>query len=122
VLAFKNISLARTLTARPVPPLLRNNALREQDRRKPLASIHGGLIGRPPGVEELHELLSRGVVVPFAVALDDLEQLIGGLSARLPDAFSAGREVESRLMIERVCRDFSAPARSPAANRLGLFG
>src|SRR5258706_450169 len=77
---LQNTSLARALTARPVSTFA-EYALREQDRRQPLASIHGGLIGRPPGVEELHELLSRGIVVPFAVALDDLEQLIGGFSA-----------------------------------------
>src|SRR6266403_3253410 len=117
--SLQNTSLARALTARPVSTFA-EYALREQDRRQPLASIHGGLIGRPPRVEELHQLLSRGIVVPFAVALDELEQLIGGFSA-LARGIKRGRQIESRLMIERVCRDFLFQL-AHRAKRLGLFG
>src|SRR6266852_5118337 len=84
---------------------LSRNALREQDRRQPLARLDGGLIGRAPRLEELHQLLARAVVVPFAVALDDFEQLAGGLAA-LAAGIERGRQIESGLMIERVCGDF----------------
>src|SRR3569833_705906 len=53
----------------------------EQDRREPLATVDGGLVRAAPGFEELHQLLARAVIVPFAVALDDLEQMIGCLLA-----------------------------------------
>jgi hypothetical protein len=53
----------------------------------------------------LHELLAGGIIVPFAVALDDFQQVIGGLAA-LAASVQCGGEVESRLMIERVGRDF----------------
>src|SRR6185437_8950273 len=47
-------------------PLLRNTRLGEQDRRQSLASLDGGLVRRAPGLEELHQLLARAVLVPFA--------------------------------------------------------
>src|ERR1019366_9778177 len=55
--------------------------LRKQDGRQPLSPLNGGLIGRAPRLEELHQLLSRAVLVPFTVALDDFEQLMGRLTA-----------------------------------------
>src|SRR5689334_14169330 len=56
--------------------LLREYArLREQNRRQPFSPLDGGLIGRAPCIEELHQLLSRAVLIPFAVALDDFKQL-----------------------------------------------
>ena len=45
-------------------------ALREQNRRQPLASIDGGLVGAAPRFEELHQLLARAVIVPLAIALN----------------------------------------------------
>src|SRR5437764_11379152 len=75
--------------------------LRKQNRRQPLAAGNGGLVGRAPGLEELHQLLARAVVVPLAIALDDFHQLIDRL-----DTLAAGvqrhREVEARLMVERI--------------------
>ena len=56
-------------------------AYENKNRRQPLASIDGGLVGAAPRLEELHQLLARAVVVPLAVALDDFEQLIGRLGA-----------------------------------------
>src|SRR5882762_9635539 len=79
--------------------------LREQNRRQPLSSLDGRLIGAAPSLEELQQLLARAIVVPFAVALDDLEQLLGRLAA-LALRVERGRQIESRLMIERVCGDF----------------
>src|SRR5262249_25079085 len=54
---------------------------RKQNRRQPLTAIDGGLVGRAPGLEELDQLLARPIVIPFAIALDDLEQVIDGLLA-----------------------------------------
>jgi len=71
--------LPRILFTKPVPCL--RNALREQDRRQPLAPVNGGLIGRAPRLEELHQLLARAVVVPFAIAFDDGDQMIQRLFA-----------------------------------------
>src|SRR2546421_8457765 len=95
-------------------------ALGKQDDRQALASLDGCIVGAAPGLEELHELLARAVVVPFAVALDDREQLLGG---RCPVALriQRRRKVESGLMIERVCGDllFQLGDRS---QRFGLLG
>ncbi len=55
--------------------------LRKQNRRQPLAAVQRGFVGRTPGLEELHQLLAGAVLVPFAVALDDGEQMIGRLGA-----------------------------------------
>src|SRR5262245_21344173 len=77
----------------------------KQDRRQALAPLDGCFIRAAPGLEELHELPAGSVVVPFAVALDDRKELLGG---RRPVALGVecGRKVEARLMIERVCGDF----------------
>src|SRR5438105_11671748 len=79
--------------------------LRKQNDRQPLSPFDGGLVGAAPRLEELHQLLARAIFVPLAIALDDLEQLIGRLG---PVALRVqrGRQIESRLMIERVCGDF----------------
>ena len=70
-----------------------------------LAPLDGRLVRAAPGLEELHQLLAGAVVVPFAVALDDCKQLLGG---RRPVTLRVerGGEVEARLMIERICGDF----------------
>src|SRR5258708_28689771 len=104
--------------AKPAPACA-EQASRKQDRRQPLAPLHGGLIGRAPRLEELHQLLSRAVLVPFAVALDDFEQLSGRLSA-LARGIERSRKIESRLMIERVCGDFLFQL-GDRAERLGLL-
>src|SRR4029077_11039659 len=75
--------------------------LGEKYRRQPLASIDGGLVGTAPRFEELHQLLARAVIVPFAIALDDFKQLIGRLGA-VALGVERGGEVESRLMVQRV--------------------
>src|SRR5262249_56110636 len=84
-------------------PRMRRSSLTsgEQDRRQPLAPVDGGLVGGAPGLEELNQLLARAVVVPFAIALDDLEQIIDRLLAP-PLAVQAEREIEPRLMVDRI--------------------
>src|SRR5260370_25925076 len=95
------------------------HALDEQDRRQPLASFDSRLIGRPPCVKQLHELLARSVIVPFAIALHDREQMFERVK---PAAFAIERErkIEPRLMVERIGGDllFKLADRS---QRLGLF-
>src|SRR5260370_1070361 len=80
-------------------------ALRKQNRRQPLSAIDGGLVGRAPGLEQLHQLFARPVVVPFAIALDDLEQVIDCLLTA-PLCIQREREIETGLVVERVRRDF----------------
>src|ERR1700761_3163468 len=92
----------------------------KQNRRKPLAPVDGGSIGRPPGFEKLYQLLAGAVLVPFAVALDDREQLLGRLRA-FAVGVERGREIETGLMVERIGRDF-LPRFGDRADRLGLLG
>src|SRR5262249_52590652 len=87
----------RELAARPAE-------LGKQNRRQPLAAVHGGFVGRTPGLEELDQLLARAVVVPFTIAPDDLQQIIDSLLAS-PLAIQGEREIEPRLMVERVGRN-----------------
>jgi hypothetical protein len=49
--------------------------------------------------------LARAVIVPFAVAFDDRQQMFERIE---PAAFAIERQrkVEARLMIERIGRDF----------------
>src|SRR5581483_5840789 len=77
----------------------------EQYRRQPAASVNGRLVGRPPCIEKLDELLPRAVVVPFAIASDDLQQMVDGLLA-LVVGIERQREIEARLVIERIAGDF----------------
>src|SRR5258708_33729908 len=78
--------LARILIAKPVSTLGSGPRacvceLRKQNRRQPLASVHGCLVGAAPRLEELHQLFSRGVLVPFVIAFDDVVQFVGRLRA-----------------------------------------
>src|SRR2546423_1422741 len=74
------VGSVRVLFTKPCPALV-EYALREQNRRQPLASIDGRFIRAAPRLEELHQLLARAVIVPLAIALDDFEQLVGRLRA-----------------------------------------
>src|ERR1700716_2150908 len=74
---------------------------RKQDRRQPLAPRDRRFVGRTPGLEQLHELLAGAIVVPLAVAADDLDQVVERLGA-LAFGIEREREVEPRLVIERI--------------------
>src|SRR5262245_26177733 len=76
----------------------------EQDRREPPAPIDGRFVGGPPGLEELDQLLARSVILPFAVALDDLDQIVDRFRAP-PLAVEGNGEIEAGLMVERVGGD-----------------
>src|SRR5215207_3530154 len=73
----------------------------EQHRRQPPPPEHRQVVGRPPGLEELDELLARRLVVPGALAPDDVDQRIDRLLAAAPGVERKG-EVEAGLMVERV--------------------
>src|SRR4051794_39285334 len=96
---------ASSTTLNAPPAVMDQSSSGKQDDRQALASLDGCIVRAAPGFEELHQLLAGAVVVPFAVALDDRQQLLGG---RCPVALGVerDREVESGLMIERVCGDF----------------
>src|SRR5256885_7023815 len=94
-------------------------ALREQNRRQPLSSLDGRFVRAAPRLEELHQLLARAVIVPLAVAPDNLQQLVGRLRA-LPQRVERGCQVKSRLMVKRVCGDLLFEV-GHRADRLGLL-
>src|SRR5215216_1368564 len=73
----------------------------EQHRRQPPPPEHRHVVGRPPGLEELDELLARCLVVPGALAPDDVDQRIDRLLAAAAGV-ERQREVEAGLMVERV--------------------
>src|SRR5207244_11279786 len=74
--------------------------LREQNRTQLAPPADGRFVGRAPRFEELDQLLARLVVVPFAVALDDLDQPVGRVLAPA-GRIERDREIEARLMVER---------------------
>src|SRR5712671_7415507 len=94
--------------------------LRKQNRRQSLAAGNRGLVGRAPGLEELHELLARAVVVPLAVALDDFHQLIDRLRA-LAAGVERHRKIEAGLMVERIGLDLLLEL-ADRADRVRLLG
>src|SRR2546425_10095541 len=95
---------------------------RKQNGGEPLAPVDGRLVGRPPRLEELYELLARAVVVPFAIAPDDLEEMVARFGAA-PLAVQGDREIEPRLMIERIGGDllFQFAERTHRFRLLGEF-
>ena len=52
----------------------------------------------------MHQLFARAVIVPFAVAPDDLDQLLHGFLA-FARGIERDREIDARLVIGRVRRD-----------------
>src|ERR1700691_2432135 len=77
---------------------------RKQDRRQLPAPVDGRFVGRTPCIEKLNELLAGAVVVPFAVAPDDGDQMIERLGAAAL-AVERERQIEARLMVERIGGD-----------------
>lgn len=66
-------------------------------------AISGRRLLRPPGLEELQELLAGSVLVPLAVPANDLDEMVdGGL---LVAGGKRNGKVETRLMIRRVVLD-----------------
>src|SRR5271165_6977582 len=59
-----------------LPATVKAPGSREQDRGEALARLHRQRIGRPHRLEQLDQLLARGLLVPVAIGLDDLQQVI----------------------------------------------
>src|SRR5271169_5828731 len=97
----------------------RDHALGEQYRRQPFAALDGGFVGRAPGIEELNELLAGAVIIPFTVALDDGDQVLERV-VPLALAVEREREIEARLMIERIGGDLLLKL-GDRSERLGLL-
>src|SRR5258707_6074650 len=92
-----------------VPLIAAAPGLREQERRQATARRQGQRLGRPHRLEELDELLARRLLVPLAVALDDVEQLVDRLLA-LADGGEGGGEGEPRLVIPWIGGEAGGPA------------
>src|SRR5437879_434479 len=75
----------------------------EHQRGEPPSGTQGQRIGRSHGLEELHELLARGLFVPLAVALEQGQQLVDRRLA-LAAAEEPGGELEPGLVIVGVLR------------------
>src|SRR3546814_12413005 len=73
------------------------------------------------GVEDLDELLARGVLVPAAVAPHDIEQALDrplGIALRV----AGKRQIEARLVVVCVAGDALGELRDPAGRRFSLGG
>src|SRR5580700_5931563 len=93
--------------------------LRKQNRRQPPAAFYRGFVSRAPCIEKLDKLLAGAVVIPFAIALDDADQLVERFHA-LALAVEREREIEARLMVERIGGDFLLQLGN-RSERLGLL-
>src|ERR1700741_397383 len=73
----------------------------EQERRQATPSGGGrGFVGAP-GLEEFQQLQARRILVPAALAADDLQQRIGGFLA-VAHRVHGGGQVVARLVVRRV--------------------
>src|SRR6266851_4453417 len=95
-----------------VPLIAAAPGLREQERRQATARRQGQRLGRPHRLEELDELLARRLLVPLAVALDEVEQLV---DRRLALADGAAREASGgvdilRLLLQDLAVDIGGAA------------
>src|SRR5215831_13746172 len=91
--------------------------LREQQRGEAPPCRERQRIGRPHRLEELDELLAPRLLVPIAVALDELQKLVDRLLA-LARGEKRRREFRSRLVVPRILREAS-PQLVGRARRLG---
>ena len=94
--------------------------LREKYRRQPLAPFDRSFVGRTPGIEELNELLAGAVIVPFAIALHDGDQLFERIQPPAV-AVERHREIESGLMVGRIGGDLLLKIGNGPSD-LGLLG
>src|SRR5579883_2689442 len=82
-------------------PRLTGDVSGEENRGEAPARRDGQRIGRSHRLEELDELLAPGLLVPLAVALHQLEQLVHRLLALARGEERRG-EIEPRLMIPGI--------------------
>src|SRR6201986_4465821 len=75
--------------------------LGEKNRREPLAPFDRRLVIRSPRVKKLDKLFAGAVVIPFAIAPGNLNQMIKRLLAASAGIERKGK-IKSRLVIKRV--------------------
>src|SRR5512133_3563209 len=93
------------MAASPAPPLrsLITPASGKHHGGQPSSTAQGQRIGRSHDFEELDELFARRLLVPFAIAFEQRQQLVdGGLS--LAASEQRRRELEAGLVIVSVFR------------------
>src|SRR5205823_4492004 len=78
-------------------------------------------VGRPHHLEKLDQLLAGGLLVPFAVALEQAQQFIDRLLA-LAGAEQRRRQLEPRLVVLRVLLQASLQLAGRAHRLLSLLG
>src|SRR5438094_9471822 len=93
-----NTALSRSLMP---PPLSLTPRLREHQRGQPPPRAQGQRVGRPHRLEEFDELLAGRLLVPFAVAPEQGQQLLYRRLA-LAAAEQRGRQFEARLVVVRI--------------------
>src|SRR5205085_9425523 len=74
---------------------------REHQRGQSPPRAEGERVGRPHHLEELDQLLAGGLLVPFAVALEQSQQFLDRLFA-LAGAEQRRRPFEARLLVLRA--------------------
>src|SRR4051812_22399214 len=92
----------------------------KQDRGEPPPPRDRHLVRRAPGLEKLDELLASAVLVPTAIPTHDFKEVIDRFRT-LPTGIEGDREVEPRLVIERVGFDPLLQI-AEIAERSGLLG
>src|SRR5262245_11310480 len=86
------------------PPVPKADPSAEQDRREPPPLRAGPRVLEPDRLEQLQQPLARGAFVPLAVALDGLQQLVGGAVAVAARGEDPGKLV-ARLQIVGIGGD-----------------
>src|SRR5262249_9424660 len=94
--------------------------LRKQQRRQFPPPSNRARVGRTHRLEQRQELLARSVLVPFALAAYDLEQLVHGLFARALGVERLGQR-KARLEVARVRSYLRAQGGEIARLRGALF-
>jgi hypothetical protein len=92
----------------------------EQHRGEATSPGERRLIGRPPSLEERHELLAGLLLAPTTVAGDDFKEVVGGGLAIAARVLDEG-QIEAGLVVLRIGRDARLQRRR-IAEGTGLLG
>src|SRR5690606_25480534 len=76
----------------------------KQQRRKAATAIERRLVGRTPGLEELHQLLAGLVILPTAVQPENVKKQVGGVLALVLGVQEQG-ELEAGVVVLRILFD-----------------
>src|ERR1700722_17033412 len=91
---------------------------RKQNRGQLASSVERLWIGRSHGLEQRDDLLSRRLIIPFAVAAYNLQELVQGAFA-VAACVQRQRQIVARLMVARVLSQLGLEDFRFAAGRLG---